>query len=35
VRQIAARHGGTVACDADPAGGSRFVVCLPLGRGPD
>jgi signal transduction histidine kinase len=35
VRQIAARHGGTVACDADPAGGSRFVVRLPLGRGPD
>jgi signal transduction histidine kinase len=28
VRQIAARHGGGVSCDAEPGGGSRFVVEL-------
>jgi len=28
VRQIAERHGGGVFCEADPAGGSRFVVDL-------
>ncbi len=30
VRQIAERHGGGVACEAEPAGGSRFVVDLAL-----
>ncbi len=29
VRQIAERHGGRVACEAEPGGGSRFVVDLP------
>ncbi len=28
VRQIAERHGGTAACDATAAGGTRFVVRL-------
>jgi len=28
VRQIARRHGGDVVCDAEPGGGSRFVVDL-------
>lgn len=28
VRQIAERHGGSVACDEAPGGGSRFVVLL-------
>jgi signal transduction histidine kinase len=28
VRQIAARHGGSVFCDAEPTGGGRFVVEL-------
>jgi signal transduction histidine kinase len=30
VRQIAKRHGGAVFCDAEPDGGSRFVVDLPM-----
>jgi signal transduction histidine kinase len=30
VRQIAERHGGRVACEAEPGGGSRFVADLPL-----
>jgi len=29
VRQIAERHGGRAACEAEPGGGSRFVVELP------
>ncbi|HEY2482437.1 MAG TPA: HAMP domain-containing sensor histidine kinase [Caulobacteraceae bacterium] len=29
VRQIAGRHGGTVACVARPGGGGRFIVSLP------
>jgi len=32
VRQIALRHGGGAFCDADPAGGSRFVVDLATGE---
>ena len=28
VRQIAERHGGTVACDAAPGGGTRFTARL-------
>ncbi len=33
VRQIAARHGGTVRCEAPPEGGTAFVVeLIPLGR---
>jgi signal transduction histidine kinase len=32
VRQIAERHGGAVACDAAPGGGSRFIVDLARGR---
>jgi signal transduction histidine kinase len=32
VRQIAERHGGTVACEAAPDGGGRFVAVLPVGR---
>ena len=32
VRQIAKRHGGGVFCEADPAGGSRFVVDLARGE---
>ncbi|MDB5407997.1 MAG: integral rane sensor signal transduction histidine kinase [Rhodospirillales bacterium] len=35
VRQIAARHGGVVSCDADVAGGSRFVVRLSTRNRPD
>jgi signal transduction histidine kinase len=31
VRQIAQRHGGSVACEARPGGGARFVVTLPVG----
>ncbi len=31
VKQIAARHGGSVRCEARPGGGSRFVVELPVG----
>jgi len=30
VRQIARRHGGEVVCDAQPGGGSRFVVDLAM-----
>jgi signal transduction histidine kinase len=30
VKQIAARHGGSVRCDARPGGGSRFVIELPV-----
>lgn len=30
VKTIATRHGGTVRCEASPAGGARFVVELPL-----
>ena len=30
VRQIAARHGGAVACEAEAGGGSRFVVDLAM-----
>ena len=33
VRQIAARHGGVVACEAEAGGGSRFVVDLALKAG--
>ena len=32
VRQIAKRHGGGVFCEADPGGGSRFVVELAMGE---
>ena len=32
VRQIAKRHGGAVACDAEPGGGSRFIVDLAMGQ---
>jgi signal transduction histidine kinase len=31
VRQIAERHGGSVRCEAGPAGGSLFIVDLPVG----
>ena len=31
VRQIAARHGGSVRCEARPGGGSCFVLVLPAG----
>jgi signal transduction histidine kinase len=31
VRQIARRHGGDVACEEEPGGGSRFVVALAMG----
>lgn len=31
VRQIAARHGGTVRCEAREGGGSRFSLRIPLG----
>ena len=34
VRQIATRHGGRVMCDAEPEGGSRFVVVLATRNGP-
>jgi signal transduction histidine kinase len=30
VKQIAARHGGSVRCEARPGGGSRFVIELPV-----
>jgi two-component system, OmpR family, sensor kinase len=30
VRSIVQRHGGTVQCEANPAGGARFVVQLPV-----
>jgi signal transduction histidine kinase len=30
VRQIAARHGGSVVCDQEPGGGSRFIVDLAM-----
>ena len=30
VRQIAERHGGRVACEAEPHGGSRFVAEIPV-----
>jgi signal transduction histidine kinase len=30
VKQIAARHGGSVRCVARPGGGSRFVIELPV-----
>ena len=30
VKQIVARHGGSVRCDARPGGGSRFVIELPI-----
>ena len=33
VRQIAARHGGAVACEAEAGGGSRFVVDLAMETG--
>jgi signal transduction histidine kinase len=33
VRQIAERHGGAAFCDAEPGGGSRFVVELAMGKG--
>ncbi len=33
VRQIAERHGGSVTCDADPAGGTCFVARLAIGAG--
>lgn len=32
VRQIATRHGGAVSCDAEPGGGSRFVVDFAAGK---
>jgi signal transduction histidine kinase len=32
VRQIATRHGGSVVCDQEPGGGSRFIVDLALRR---
>jgi signal transduction histidine kinase len=32
VRQIAKRHGGGVFCEAEPGGGSRFVVELAMGE---
>jgi signal transduction histidine kinase len=32
VRQIAKRHGGDVACEDEPGGGSRFVVELGMGQ---
>ena len=35
VRQIAERHGGSVACDENAGGGSRFVVQLPGRKGLD
>jgi signal transduction histidine kinase len=35
VRQIAERHGGSVACDENTGGGSRFVVQLPGRKGLD
>ncbi len=31
VKQIALRHGGTVRCEANPGGGSCFVLSLPAG----
>ncbi|MDE2369724.1 MAG: HAMP domain-containing histidine kinase [Burkholderiales bacterium] len=34
VRQIAARHGGDVRCEAREGGGSRFVIGLPLAAAP-
>ncbi len=33
VRQIAKRHGGAAFCEAEPGGGSRFVVDLAMRRG--
>lgn len=35
VRQIAERHGGSVVCDENQGGGSRFVVHLPGSKGLD
>ena len=35
VRQIAVRHGGGVVCEAEPGGGSRFVVDLAVARSGD
>ena len=35
VRQIAKRHGGAAACEAEPGGGSRFVVDLATARSGD
>ena len=35
VRQIAERHGGSVVCEAEPGGGSRFVVDLAVSIRPD